>query len=356
MQPLSIALGDRSYPIYIGRGILDDRARFDAHLPGGALCIVTNTTVAPLYLARLRRTLAGRRVIECVIEDGEQYKTLATLSRIFDCLVEGRVHRDGCVLALGGGVVGDLAGFAAACYQRGIACAQIPTTLLAQVDSSVGGKTAVDHPGGKNLIGAFHQPCAVYADTDVLGTLPARDFSAGLAEVIKYGLIEDAGFFDWLERSMPALLGRDPQALAHAIRRSCEIKARIVAEDERETTGRRALLNLGHTFGHAIETAVGYSGWLHGEAVAVGMLLAARLSSQLGLLPADDVSRLQALLVRAGLPVSPPPLPPARLWELMQMDKKAMDGRVTLVLLDRIGHAVLNAQCGAAQVLPVLAP
>ncbi len=356
MQPLSIALGDRSYPIYIGSGLLGDRALFDAHLPRGTLCVVTNTTVGPLYLPRLRATLQGRRMVECIVEDGEQYKTLATLARVIDTLVDGRVHRDGCVLALGGGVIGDIAGFAAACYQRGIACAQVPTTLLAQVDSSVGGKTAVDHPGGKNLIGAFHQPCAVYADTDVLGTLPGREFSAGLAEVIKYGLIEDATFFAWLEGSIGALLAREPAALAHAIRRCCEIKARIVAEDERETTGRRAQLNLGHTFGHAIETAVGYEGWLHGEAVAVGLVLAAELSVRLGMLDPAVVARVRALLLAAHLPVAPPAVPAARLWELMQMDKKVADGRVTLVLLDRIGHAVLRGDCDASQVQAVLTP
>jgi len=354
MQPLSIALGDRSYPIYIGSGVLADRARFDTHLPHGTLAVVTNTTVAPLYLPRLRATLAGRRMVECIVDDGEQYKTLTTLSRLFDALVEGQVHRDGCVLALGGGVVGDLAGFAAACYQRGIACAQIPTTLLAQVDSSVGGKTAVDHPGGKNLIGAFHQPCAVYADTDVLATLPDRQLAAGLAEVIKYGLLEDAEFFAWLERAMPQLVDRDPAALAHAIRRSCEIKARIVAEDERETTGRRALLNLGHTFGHAIETAVGYEGWLHGEAVAVGLVLAAQLSVRLGMLDPDVVERTRALLHLAGLPVRPPVVAAERLWQLMQMDKKVSGGKLNLVLLHSVGRAVLTPDCRAEDVMAVL--
>ncbi len=355
MQPLSIALGDRSYPIYIGSGVLSDRARFDAHLPRGTLAVVTNTTVAPLYLPRLRQTLAGRRLVECIVEDGEQYKTLGTLSRIFDALVEGKVHRDGCVLALGGGVVGDLAGFAAACYQRGIACAQIPTTLLAQVDSSVGGKTAVDHPGGKNLIGAFHQPCAVYADTDLLATLPDRQLSAGLAEVIKYGLLEDADFFAWLEQNMAKLVARDAHALAVAIRRSCEIKARIVAEDERETTGRRALLNLGHTFGHAIETAVGYEGWLHGEAVAVGLVLAAELSVRLGMLEPPVVGRTRALLRAAALPVRPPAVPAERLWQLMQMDKKVSDGKLSLVLLKSVGRAVLTRDCSATDVMAVLA-
>ena len=355
MQPLSIALGDRTYPIYIGSGILSDRSRYDAHLPGGTLCIVSNTTVAPLYLPRLRQALAGRRLVECILADGEEHKTLATWSLILDALVDGHVHRDGGVIALGGGVVGDMAGFAAACYQRGIACAQIPTTLLSQVDSSVGGKTAVNHPRGKNLIGAFHQPCAVYIDPDVLTTLPVRELRAGLAEVIKYGLIEDAAFYAWLGEAMPRLLARDATALAHAIRRSCEIKAAIVAEDERETTGRRALLNLGHTFGHAIETAVGYRGWLHGEAVGVGLLLAADLSVRLGLLEAAAVARVRALLGAAGLPVVLPAVPPAKLWELMQMDKKVADGRLTLVLMDRLGHALLRRDVAAADVLATLA-
>ena len=354
MQPLSIALGDRSYPIYVGRGLLSRGDLLQAHLPRGALCVVTNVTVAPLYLPALRQALGGRRLVECILPDGEQHKSLATLGAVFDALVEGRVHRDGAILALGGGVVGDMAGFAAACYQRGIACAQLPTTLLSQVDSSVGGKTAVNHPGGKNLIGAFHQPCAVYADTDTLTTLPDRELRAGLAEVIKYGLLEDAAFFAWLEAHVTDLTDREPAALEHAIRRSCEIKAAVVAEDERETSGRRALLNLGHTFGHAIETAVHYQGWLHGEAVAVGLLLAADLSARLGMVEAGVVGRVRDLLQRVGLPVTPPAVPPAELWRLMQMDKKVADGRVTLVLLDRLGRALLRTDVPEAAVMATL--
>jgi 3-dehydroquinate synthase len=354
MQPLSIALGDCSYPIYVGRGLLSRGDLLEAHLPRGALCVVTNVTVAPLYLPALRQALGARRIVECVLPDGEQHKSLATLSTVFDALVDGRVHRDGAILALGGGVVGDMAGFAAACYQRGIACAQLPTTLLSQVDSSVGGKTAVNHPGGKNLIGAFHQPCAVYADTDTLATLPDRELRAGLAEVVKYGLLEDAAFFAWLEEHIGELVDREPEALAQAIRRSCEIKAAVVAEDERETSGRRALLNLGHTFGHAIETAVHYKGWLHGEAVAVGLLLAADLSARLGMIEAGAVERVRALLCRAGLPVTPPPVAAAELWRLMQMDKKVADGRVTLVLLDRPGRAVLRRDVPEAAVMATL--
>lgn len=355
MQPLTIELGDRSYPIHVGAGLLADRACLDASLPPGGLCVVSNPTVAGLYLERVRQTLSHRRLIECLVPDGEQFKTLATVERILDALVEGRVHRDGGVLALGGGVIGDMAGFAAACYQRGVACIQLPTTLLAQVDSSVGGKTAVNHAGGKNLIGAFHQPRAVIADTDVLSTLPRRERVAGLAEVIKYGLLADAPFFAWLEQRIGDLLDGHPGALQHAIHRSCAIKASIVAEDERETTGRRALLNLGHTFGHAVEAATGYGTWLHGEAVGVGLLLAADLSARLGRVSAADVSRIEALLGRAGLPTRLPEVAPARLLDLMRMDKKVADGRLTLIVLDAIGTAAQRRDVDESQVLATLA-
>ncbi len=354
MQSLSIALGERTYPIYIGPGLLSETALFEANLPAGALCIVTNETVAPLYLDTLRKTLAHRRVVECVLPDGEPHKNLTTLARVFDSLIAGRVHRDGAIIALGGGVVGDMAGFAAACYQRGIACAQIPTTLLSQVDSSVGGKTAVNHPQGKNLIGAFHQPCAVFADTKVLQTLPDREMSAGLAEVIKYGLIEDASFFAWLESAMPKLRAREERELVEAISRSCAIKAQIVAEDERETTGRRALLNLGHTFGHAIETAVDYQGWLHGEAVGVGLLLASDLSARLGLIDPSVIARVKSLLESAGLRTVSPRVAPEQLWELMQMDKKVSGGKLPLVLLNQLGDAQLRRDVDQELVLQTL--
>lgn len=341
MQRLDIELGDRRYPILIGPGRLLDRAALEATLPRGPLLVVTNATVGPLYLPRLRATLAGRTLAECVLPDGEQYKTLATLDGVFDALARARVNRDGAILALGGGVVGDLAGFAAACWQRGIACVQLPTTLLAQVDSSVGGKTAVNHAAGKNLIGAFHQPSAVHADLDTLATLPDRELRAGLAEVLKYGFIRDAEFLDWLDANLARLLARDPEALAYAIHRSCAIKAELVALDEREQ-GPRALLNLGHTFGHAIETAAGYGEWLHGEAVATGTVLAAETSERLGWLTSTDVARVRDLVARAGLPTSPPRIGVERALELMSLDKKVLGGRVRLVLLKSLGQAVVT--------------
>ena len=342
MRELSIDLGDgRSYPILIGSGLLGEAALLSRHVPGREALVVTNRTVAPLYLERVLAALGRRRLASLELPDGEQYKTLAGIEPIFDALVEAGLHRDGCVVALGGGVVGDMAGFAAACYQRGVACAQLPTTLLAQVDSSVGGKTGVNHPSGKNLIGAFHQPCAVIADTATLLTLPKREFHAGLAEVIKYGLLGDLEFLAWLERELDALLALDMVALETAIHHSCAAKARIVAADEREH-GQRALLNLGHTFGHAIETATGYGTWLHGEAVGLGMLLAAELSMRIGWLSGADVERVRAVLARAGLPVAAPRVGSARVRELMGMDKKVQDGRLRLVLLRRLGEAVVT--------------
>jgi 3-dehydroquinate synthase len=339
---LPIDFGPRSYPIHVGEGLLADRARLAAALPPGRLLVVTNTTVAPLYLATLQGALAEREAGTCILPDGEAYKTLATLGAVYDALAAARVNRDGAVLALGGGVVGDLAGFAAATWQRGIDCVQLPTTLLAQVDSSVGGKTAVNHPAGKNLVGAFHQPRAVLADLATLATLPARELRAGLAEVIKYGLIRDPGFLAWLEEALPGLLAREPAVLGAAVRRSCAIKAAIVEEDERET-GPRALLNLGHTFGHVIEAAEGYGTWLHGEAVAIGMVLAARFSARLGWLAAADVLRVERLLARAGLPVSAPRIGVARARALMALDKKVQGGRVRLVLLRALGRAEVSA-------------
>ena len=318
MVTIEVGLGDRSYPIHIGVGLLDRTDILAAAIPGRDLLVVTNTVVAPLYLERVCNTLSGYRVRQLVLPDGEVHKTLETAGRILDALVRGGFARDATVLALGGGVVGDMAGFAAACYQRGIAFLQVPTTLLAQVDSAVGGKTAVNHPEGKNLIGAFHQPIAVIADTDTLNTLSERELRAGLAEVIKYGAIMDTPFLDWLDGNMPALLAREPRTLAQAIRRSCELKAQVVEMDEREQ-GRRAHLNFGHTFGHAIETLSGYGKWLHGEAVAAGMVMAADFSVAMGLLDSAAAQRLRQIIARAGLPVSPPVLQPAAFMQAMGM-------------------------------------
>ena len=343
MHTLTVDLGERSYPILIGAGLLHSRDMLAANIPGRDAVLISNTVVAPLYAARLRDSLPGRRIIDIILPDGEQHKTLANASRIFDVLIANRLGRDAVVLALGGGVIGDLAGFVAACYQRGIDFVQFPTTLLAHVDSSVGGKTAVNHPGGKNMIGAFHQPRAVIADTELLATLADRELRAGIAEVIKYGLICDAGFFDWLEANMDALLARDPAILGHAIHRSCQIKAQIVGRDEREQ-GERALLNLGHTFGHAIESATGYVEWLHGEAVGTGMLIAADMSQRMGRLDMSVVERLRALLQRAGLPVEAPHIGAARAMHYMSVDKKVHAGRVRLVLLESLGRAVVTGE------------
>ena len=341
MESLTIDLGERSYPILIGPGLLGNAPLLQERIRARDLLLVSNVTVAPLWAQQLRDSLPGKRIAECLLPDGEAHKTMTTLAHVLDALVDARMNRDCAVLALGGGVVGDIAGFAAACYQRGVDYVQLPTTLLAQVDSSVGGKTGVNHPGGKNLIGAFHQPVAVFADTMTLSTLPDRELRAGLAEVIKYGLIREPDFLAWLERRVEALRARDQDALTEAIRRSCECKARIVAGDEREQ-GERALLNFGHTFGHAIETSAGYGNWLHGEAVATGMAMAAELSRRIGWLDAADVERVRALLSRAGLPVDPPRLGRERALELMRMDKKVSGGRVRLVLLESLGSARLT--------------
>jgi 3-dehydroquinate synthase len=338
---LTIDLGERSYPILVGEGLLDDAALLARCITARDVLVVTNETVGPLYADRLVQGLAGRSARVISLPDGEEHKTLAVLGQVFDALVEARLNRDACVIALGGGVVGDMAGFAAACYQRGVDFVQVPTTLLAQVDSAVGGKTGINHPGGKNLIGAFHQPRAVLADLATLRTLPPRELRAGLAEVIKYGLVDDAGFLDWIEQNLDRLLALDMDALAHAVRRSCEIKARIVAADEREH-GQRALLNFGHTFGHAIETAEGYGEWLHGEAVAVGMLLAADLSRRMGCVRPADVERIRALLGRAGLPLDAPRIGAGRALQLMGMDKKVLQGRIRLVLLRQVGAGFVS--------------
>ena len=341
MQTLTVQLGARSYPIVIGPGLAADAALLGRHIPSRNILLVSNTTVAPLYAAAVRAALKDRNVVEVTLPDGEQHKNLATAGRVFDVLIANRFGRDCTVVALGGGVVGDLSGFVAACYQRGVDFVQAPTTLLAQVDSSVGGKTAVNHPGGKNLIGAFHQPREVLTDTDVLKTLPERELQAGLAEVIKYGMICDLAFFEWLERNVDALRKLDPAALAYAIFRSCQIKAHIVGRDEREH-GERALLNLGHTFGHAIEAATGYTEWLHGEAVGVGLLIAASMSQRLGKLSTTDLARVESLLKRAGLRTEAPQIGAAKAAAFMRVDKKVRSGRVRLVLLAGLGGAYLS--------------
>jgi 3-dehydroquinate synthase len=350
---VDVRLPGREYPILIGDGLLGDPAVVGPAVAARDVLIVTNETVGPLYLRSAQAGLAGRRVQSLALPDGEPHKTLGTMTRIFDALVEARFNRDACIASLGGGVVGDMAGFAAACYQRGVDFVQLPTTLLAQVDASIGGKTGVNHPAGKNLIGAFHQPVAVIADTATLATLPQREFRSGLAEVVKHALIADTAFLDWLDASLDKLLAQEPDALVYAVRRSCEIKAQIVGADERER-GRRAELNLGHTFGHAIETATRYSGWLHGEAVSVGMMMAVSLSQRQGWLAAADVGRVRDLLRRAGLPVSAPGIGAGEALALMGMDKKVLGGRIRLVLLQGLGKAVVTADYGAAALAATL--
>jgi 3-dehydroquinate synthase len=356
MQTLRVELGERSYAIHIGEHLLADAELILPHLVLPKVAIVTNTTVAALYLQQLAETLRARgvEVVSIVIDDGERYKVSATLNRIYDALLERRCERKTTLIGLGGGVVGDLAGFAAATYMRGIPFIQVPTTLLAQVDSSVGGKTGINHPLGKNMIGAFYQPRLVLADTEVLASLPARELSAGVAEVIKYGLISDGAFIDWLEQNMEKLLACDRDVLAHAVRRCCEIKAAVVAADEREA-GVRALLNFGHTFGHAIESGSGYGNWLHGEAVAAGMVMAADLSRRMGLITQADADRIIALLKRARLPVAPPGIAPGVLHELMRVDKKAEGGKLRFVLLDAIGVASVRADVPDALLQQALA-
>ena len=338
METVNVDLGDRGYPIVIGRGLLDGGFNLAEHIGGTDCLIVSNDTVAPLYLDGLRADLGGKSIASINLGDGEQFKTVESVEAVLDKLVDAGANRDTTVIALGGGVVGDITGFAAACYMRGVAFVQVPTTLLAQVDSSVGGKTGVNHPKGKNLIGAFHQPRIVLIDTATLATLPDRELKAGLAEVIKYGAIADTGFFDWLEHNMDALLARDHDALAHAIRRSCELKAEVVAEDEREA-GRRAILNFGHTFGHAIEHCKGYGEWLHGEAVAAGMVMATELSG----IDAAETERLKALVKFAGLPAEPPQAGAARMLEAMGLDKKVVNKKLRFVLLRRLGDAYVTS-------------
>ena len=343
MQTLTVELGDRSYPIHIGQGLLGRVDLIMPHLKRKQVAIVTNTTVAPLYLEELAEPLReqGVSVLPIVLPDGEQYKNSDTLNTIYDVLLGNRCERSTTLIALGGGVVGDMTGYAAATYLRGVPFIQIPTTLLSQVDSSVGGKTGINHPLGKNMIGAFYQPQLVLADTDTLNTLPDRELSAGIAEVIKYGLIRDPDFFSWLETNMPLLRARNPQALAYAIYRSCENKATVVAADEKES-GERALLNLGHTFGHAIENGMGYGVWLHGEGVAAGTMLAADLSRRIGWLSRAEVERIERSFKAGGLPTAAPALGVDKYLDLMGLDKKVADGKIRLILLKAIGQAVMT--------------
>lgn len=344
MRTLTVDLNHRSYPIHIGTNLLGRAELLLPTLAQKRAAIVTNTTVAPLYLDALKRTLddAGIATFSIILPDGERYKNWETLNLIYDALLENRCERSTTVIALGGGVIGDITGFAAATYLRGVPFIQIPTTLLSQVDSSVGGKTGINHPLGKNMIGAFYQPKLVLADTGTLNTLPDRELKAGIAEIIKYGLIRDISFFEWLENNMAALLAREPDALGQAISRSCENKAIVVARDERES-GERALLNLGHTFGHAIENAMGYGNWLHGEAVAAGTILAARLSQKLGTLASEDVERIARLFERAGLPTASPDIGIERYIQLMELDKKVEGGKMRFIVLDAIGKASVRS-------------
>jgi 3-dehydroquinate synthase len=348
MQTLTVDLGDRSYPIHIGGGLLDRADLIVPHLAQKRAAIVTNTTVGPLYLDRLQKTLegAGVQVIPIVLPDGEAYKNWETLNLIFDALLSNRAERKTTLIALGGGVIGDLTGYAAASYQRGVPFIQVPTTLLAQVDSSVGGKTGINHPLGKNMIGAFYQPQVVLADTDTLNTLPERELSAGLAEVIKYGLIRDLSFLEWLEANMDRLVARDAEALTYAIYHSCRNKAEVVAADERES-GVRALLNLGHTFGHAIEAGMGYGNWLHGEAVAAGTMLAADLSRRMGLISAADVARTETLFKRAKLPTVAPNLGAEAYLNYMGVDKKVEAGKMRFVLFKKLAEAYVTGDVPA---------
>lgn len=342
MKTLQVALGERSYPIYIGDGVLSQAELLTQHIQGKEVLVVTNTTIAPLYLQRVLDSLTDYRTESVILPDGEEFKSLDVLNQVFDKLLRSHFSRQVTMVALGGGVIGDMTGFAAACYQRGVPFIQIPTTLLSQVDSSVGGKTAVNHSLGKNMIGAFYQPKCVIADTNTLNTLDDRQLSSGLAEVIKYGLINDSEFFDWLERNMPALCARQTDVLAEAIERSCQDKADVVASDELEH-GVRALLNLGHTFGHAIETGMGYGSWLHGEAIAVGMVMAAELSHRMGWIDGVIVARIKTLLIAAGLPITiPDEMSSDQFMNLMAVDKKVQDGRIRLVLLKGIGQAIMS--------------
>jgi 3-dehydroquinate synthase len=349
ISTINVELGERAYPIVIGSDLLGGNFDLNDYLAGGDCLIVSNETIAPLYLDKLKANLASSETRTVELPDGEEHKTVETACLVLDALVGSGANRDTTVVALGGGVVGDIAGFAAACYMRGVAFIQVPTTLLAQVDSSVGGKTGVNHPQGKNLIGAFHQPQIVLIDTSSLATLPGRELRAGLAEVIKHGAIADAGFFAWLEENIAALLELDPEAIAYAIQRSCELKAEVVAADEREA-GRRALLNFGHTFGHAIEHCLGYGEWLHGEAVAAGMVMAAQLSG----IDSGDLNRLQNLLVAAGLPEKPPAVGAQAMLDAMAVDKKVLQKQLRFVLLGELGSAFVSSDIDPSRLEQVL--
>lgn len=355
MQTLEVQLADRSYPIHIGAHLIGNVDLILPHLKRKQVAIVSNTTVAPIYMAKMAEPLreAGVNVIEIILPDGEAYKTNETLQIIYDHLLQHRCERNTTLIALGGGVIGDLTGYAAATYLRGVPFIQVPTTLLSQVDSSVGGKTGINHPMGKNMIGAFYQPKLVLADIETLNTLPARELSAGIAEVIKYGLIRDADFFDWLEINMPKLMAVDSAVVSYAVYRSCQNKAEVVAADEHEQ-GERALLNLGHTFGHAIENAMGYGVWLHGEAVGTGMLMAALLSQRMCWLNAQDITRIQSILEVAKLPTKAPSLGVDRYLELMQLDKKVSDGKIRLILQQAIGKAIITADYNADYLREIL--
>lgn len=357
MVRMTVTLGEHSYPITIAPGLFNDPASFMPLKAAEQVMLVTNQTLAPLYLKQVRKVLeqGGARVDQVILPDGEQYKSLAVLEQVFSALLQKSHSRDTTLIALGGGVIGDLTGFAAACYQRGVRFIQIPTTLLSQVDSSVGGKTAVNHPLGKNMIGAFYQPASVVVNLDCLQTLPAREFASGLAEVIKYGIILDRDFFVWLENNIDALVALDIQALIYCIRRCCELKIKVVAADERES-GSRALLNLGHTYGHAIETEMGYGVWLHGEALAVGMVMAAETAHRLWQFSVDDIERIKVLLLRAGLPVcGPQKMTPGSYLPHMMRDKKVLAGELRLVLPRAIGQAQVHSGVRHEQVLTSIA-
>ena len=355
MKTLNVSLGERSYPIFIGPGLINQAELFKPFISNKCVFVVTNTTVGPLYSKKLMQTLSthAKSVYEIVLPDGESYKDWQTLQKIFDALLTQGADRKSVLVALGGGVIGDMVGFAAASFMRGIQFIQVPTTLLAQVDSSVGGKTGINHPLGKNMIGAFHQPVAVIADLDTLKTLPPKELSAGLAEVIKHGAIADATFFGWIETHQNELLACDPNAMSHAVERSCEIKSAVVAADEKES-GIRAILNFGHTFGHAIENGFGYGKWLHGEAVGAGMVMAARFSEKLGLINKADVQRVVDLLVRAKVPVAAPELGVDRYLELMGHDKKVEGGKIKFILLKKPGEAFICSQYDMAALNAVL--
>ncbi len=356
MQTLKVKLANRSYPIHIGRNLISDASLVLPHLKRKHVAIVTNTTVAPLYLNKLSEALqsADVKVIPIILPDGEAYKNTETLNKIYDVLLQNRCERSTTLVALGGGVIGDLTGYAAATYLRGVPFIQIPTTLLSQVDSSVGGKTGINHPLGKNMIGAFYQPQLVIADIDTLQTLPSREFSAGMAEVIKYGLIRDADFFDWLETNIKNLMKLDEQVLSYAIYRSCQNKAEVVARDEHEQ-GERALLNLGHTFGHAIENAMGYGVWLHGEAVAAGTMMAADLSQRAGWLTATEITRIQNIFKAANLPIEAPKLGVEKYLDLMGLDKKVENGKIRLILQQAIGKSVITSDYDVEKLKATLA-